>query len=119
MEMEMEMEMTTPTLRDFLLKRKLNLSQKSWNQLNNRWHDEIYNSKQRNPYNSYFKKYHANLLEDSYPVCIWKSNTIEKIKPTSSPLFINLESQITDLNIKVAVLSIVNIGLVVMYILKT
>src|SRR6185436_1107380 len=55
-------------LRDFLLRRKLNLSKSSWKQLvDSKWHDEIY--RREDP----FKRYRS-LQPSIYPVCTWKND---------------------------------------------
>jgi hypothetical protein len=113
---------TSVNLRDLLLRRKLNLSQKSWNQINEKWHDEIYVSKQ----SDLFKRHRRD-----YPTCLWKSNKSQISLPQSfvvteignvsesDTLVSKLQKEVNDLQYKIFTLSIVNIGLVVLHIIRS
>ena len=104
--MEIETNSTTTKLKDLILRRKINLSQKSWDQLNNRWHDELF-TKQNT-------------------ISITKQDTKQDTKPITKPITkqdsipeINyLETKIIELKIKIKVLSIINIGFVILYLIK-
>jgi hypothetical protein len=110
-------------LRNLLLRRNLNLSKSSWNQLmDSKWHDEIYVTRREDP----FKRY-QNL---NYPVCTWKAvvpihvplsltNKEQKVlEPNKDTVISKLESQINDLQTQVFILSLVNFGLVVFHLMK-
>jgi hypothetical protein len=107
------------SIRDFLLRRKLNLSKTSWNQLvDSKWHDEIYATRKGDP----FKRYRPL----NFQVCTWK--VIEPIvppprssqfpEPSKDTVISKLESQINDLQTQVFILSLVNFGLVAFHLLK-
>jgi hypothetical protein len=104
-----------PQLRDLFLRRKINLSQKSWNHINDKWNDEIYLSRKGDP----FKKYRGFSNLDSMII----SDKVITVSPPPSPsskpedetLINKLENEILDLKIKVIALAMVNLGLVIFH----
>lgn len=123
--METQQVSKTKGLRDFLLKKRLNLSQKSWNQLyNDKWHDEIYTSRK----DDLFRRYYSPGIKNPYPVCVWKSNIIEQKIPVQSvqssrskstnELVNTLETQTSDLKLIVRILSLMNFGLLITHLIR-
>jgi hypothetical protein len=109
-------------LRDFILRRKLNLSKSSWNQFDDKWHDEIYVTRR----DDQFKRYRTSLQK--YPiVSTWKvietpvylpSKTPYKESDNKNTLISKLETQNNDLKLQIIGLSIINIALVSLHFLR-
>ncbi len=106
----MNEQKSTSFLRDFLLRRKLNLSDSSWNQFNDRWHDEIYITKQ----NDIFKRHRKPLIFSSIKEIKIETEENQKDKENQEIGNNDLEifkNQLNEIQLQLIGLTILNIGL--------
>ena len=116
---------TTSFLQDFLLRRKLNLSNSSWDQFNNKWHDEIYVTSK----NDLFKRPRTNrkpkIFSSIKEIRIESESESESKENNNSQelndnmTILKLVNQMNDLQLHVLGLTVLNIGLMTYCLLKS